>query len=435
MINCDLIIKNISQLITPVLNNNSGNQIENTLVKNCHGGAYLKIISPAEVGIKKGKIVYAGSPWDNLQVKNEGKIIDARGLIALPAFVDPHTHLIFSGYRAEEFHLRLQGTTYLEILRRGGGILSTVKKVRDSSFEELYQDSKNHLLTLVENGTTTIEVKSGYGLDLENEVKMLEVTRALNNEGIARFIPTFMGLHAVPSEYQGKTREYVEYMTDEVLPIIAEKKLAHFVDVFVEKGVFSPEEALPFLEKSLKLGFKIRLHADEFSDIGAIPLACRVGAVTAEHLLTTSDASLLAMAKNKVMAILLPGTIFSLGLEGFPFFNRFQKAGLKVALGTDFNPGTSMTESMEFIISLAVTRLKMPLEDAIVASTLHGATSLGLEDITGSLETGKSADLIFLNLPNYQHLGYRQGISHVKAVFFAGKLVSTGYTKLGKYNF
>ncbi len=141
------------------------------------------------------------------------------------------------------------------------------------------------------------------------------------------------------------------------------------------------------------------------------------------------------MAKNKVMAILLPGTIFSLGLEGFPFFNRFQKAGLKVALGTDFNPGTSMTESMEFIISLAVTRLKMPLEDAIVASTLHGATSLGLEDITGSLETGKSADLIFLNLPNYQHLGYRQGISHVKAVFFAGKLVSTGYTKLGKYNF
>ena len=434
MIYCDLIIKNISQLITPVLDNTSGNQIDKALVKNCHGGAYLKIISPAEVGINEGKIVYIGSPGDNLQIKNEGKIIDARGFIALPAFVDPHTHLIFTGYRAEEFHLRLQGITYLEILRRGGGILSTVKKVRDSSFEELYQDSKNHLLTLVENGTTTVEVKSGYGLDLDNEVKMLEVTRALNNEGIARLIPTFMGLHAVPFEYQGKTREYVEYMTEEVLPIIAEKKLAHFVDVFVEKGVFSPEETLPFLEKALKLGFKIRLHADEFSDIGAIPLACRVGAVTAEHLLASSDASLLAMAKNKVMAILLPGTIFSLGLEGFPFFNRFQKAGLKVALGTDFNPGTSMVESMEFIISLAVTRLKMPLEDAIVASTLHGAASLGLEDITGSLETGKSADLVFLDLPNYQHLGYRQGVSHVKSVFFAGRLVSTGYTKPGKFN-
>lgn len=434
MINCDLIIKNISQLVTPTMNNSSDNQIENSLIKNCHGVAYLKIISPAEVGIDEGKIVYVGSPCDNLQVKNEGKIIDARGYIALPAFVDPHTHLIFSGYRAEEFHLRLQGTTYLEILRRGGGILSTVKKVRDCSFEELYQDSKNHLLTLVENGTTTVEVKSGYGLDLDNEVKMLEVIRALNNEGIARLIPTFMGLHTVPFEYQGKTREYVEYMTDEVLPVIAEKKLAHFVDVFVEKGVFTPEEALPFLEKARELGFEIRLHADEFSDIGAVPLACRVGAVTAEHLLTTSDASLLEMAKNKVMAILLPGTIFSLGLDGFPFFNRFQKAGLKVALGTDFNPGTSMAESMEFIISLAITRNKMPLEDAVIASTLHGAVSLELNDITGSLETGKSADIILLDLPNYQHLGYKQGTSHVKTVFFAGKLVSTGCTKPDKLN-
>ncbi len=406
MIECDLIIKNISQIVTPET-----------------GCDILKIILNGLIGVNEGKVVYVGPYSSDLLLKNDGKELDAEGGTVLPGFVDPHTHLVFSGFRENEFHLRFQGASYLEILKSGGGILQTVKKVRESSFEDLFASSKRNLLALLKSGSTTFEVKSGYGLDLESEIKMLYVVKALNHEKIARLIPTFLGLHALPPEFKNNPGDYVDYMTYQVLPEIAKRGLATFVDAFVEKGVFTSEEVLPFLNEAKKLGFKIRLHADEFNDISGALLAAETGAMSADHLLRSSDESLKSMADKGVVAILLPGTVYSLGLDMYPQYKRFKELGLKVALGTDFNPGTSMVESMEFIISLAVTLLGMPLQEAIIAATLNAAYSLGIDRITGSIEEGKSADMIIMDFPDFKHLGYRVGVSHVKGAVFEGKLV------------
>lgn len=403
---CDLIIKNINEIVTPKNNNHE-----------------LQIINHGLIGVKDGLISYVGPHQEGVYLSNEGIEIDAGEGIVLPGFVDPHTHLIFSGTRENEFHLRLQGATYLDILKAGGGIIQTVKKVRESSLEDLYEASKMNLLKLVKSGITTIESKSGYGLDLLNEIKMLEVMKRLNKDRIARLVPTFMGLHALPPEYNGKKEEYIDYVTSIILPEIAKRELAVYVDAFVENGVFLPHEVRPFLTKAKELGFKIRLHVDEFSDIEGASLAAEMKANTADHLLHSNYDSLMKMTKENVVAILLPGTVFSLGLETYPQFEKFNKLGIRVALGTDFNPGTSMVESMEFVISLAVTKIKIPIEEAITAATLNGAYSLGLENITGSLEIGKSADMIIFDLNNYKQLGYLMGVSHVKGVIFEGKII------------
>jgi imidazolonepropionase len=386
----------------------------------------LGIIREGALAARRGKIVWLGPARDLLASVKPlafSRVIDAYGKTVLPGFVDPHTHLVFAGSRENEFALRIQGKSYMEIAAAGGGINATVAATRSASKGELQAQARKALDRMLLLGTTTAEAKSGYGLELDSELKMLEVIRTLHEEGPVALVPTFMGAHEVPPEFRQDPEAFVEQVVDRMLPEVARRKLARFCDVFCEAGVFSVEQSERILRTAQALGLEPRVHADELTDLGGAALAARLSARTADHLLFASDEGIRAMAAAGVIAVLLPGTAYFLHLQRYARARDMIAAGVPVALATDFNPGSCMTESMPLVLNLACTQMRMLPAEAITAATLNAAWAIGEADCVGSLEVGKQADLLILDAPNHAHLCYHFGVNLTHTVVKSGKVV------------
>ncbi len=390
----------------------------------------LKVISDGVLIIEEGIIKAVGLTSEiSKHFKEENyQVIDASGKSVLPGFVDSHTHLVFGGYRAEEFNWRLGGISYMDILERGGGILSTVKATRAATKEELFHEGFKRLDSMLSFGVTTVEGKSGYGLDSETEIKQLEVMEELNKAHPIDIVRTFLGAHAVPEEYKGKTDEYIDYIIAKVLPVVAERKLAEFCDVFCEKNVFSLEQSRRLLLKAKNMGMKLKLHADEIVQLGGAELAAELEATSADHLLKASERGMKEISKAGVIATLLPGTAFSLK-EAYPKAREMIKEGCAVALATDMNPGSCFSESIPLIFALATIYMNMTVEEAITALTINGAAALAQEKTIGSIDVGKQGDIIILEFPSYHYLPYHIGVSCVEKVIKNGRVV---FDKKGK---
>lgn len=349
-------------------------------------------------------------------------IVDVGGRALLPGFVDPHTHSVFVGTRENEFKIRLEGKSYIEILQAGGGILSTVDRIRNASVEEIAIDLSKRTKTFFQYGTTTFEAKSGYGLDFENEIKMLKAIKMINDEGKAQIVPTFMGAHALPNEYKDNREKYIELITNEMIPYIAQNKLADFIDVFCEEGVFSPAETEKILLAGIELGLKARMHSDEIKAIGCSELAAKLRLISCDHLLRINDSGLCALKKGKSIATLLPGTAFSLR-ESYAPAREIIDYGIPVAIATDCNPGSSYTESMPMIITLAVINMGMTVNEAISAATINAAHAVQKHDQIGSLELSKQADFVILKENSHIFIPYHYGLNPVWRTYKKGKKV------------
>ncbi|SCZ05306.1 imidazolonepropionase [Alkaliphilus peptidifermentans] len=386
--------------------------------------ADLNVIHDGSVVIRDGVIEAVGKTEDIIKKYNEKdfQVIDATGKAVLPGFVDSHTHLVFGGYRAEEFSWRLRGDNYMEIMERGGGILSSVKATKAATKAELYYAAMRRLDSMLSFGVTTVEGKSGYGLDLDTEIKQLEVMTEVDDNHPIDVVKTFLGAHAVPPEYKGKEDEFIDFMIEDVLPIVAEGQLATFCDIFCEKKVFSVDQSRRLLRKAQELGMKVKLHADEIIQLGGAELAAELGAVSADHLLQASDEGLKQMRDKGVVATLLPGTAFSLK-ENYARARYMIDNGNAVALATDLNPGSCFTESIPLIFALATLYMKMTTEEAITAFTINGAAALDMADTIGSLDVGKKGDVIILEFPSYHFIPYHIGVSTVEKVVKNGILV------------
>ncbi|HLJ95805.1 MAG TPA: imidazolonepropionase [Gemmataceae bacterium] len=387
----------------------------------------LAVLNNGSVLIEDGKITWIGPIAEMPPVAACATILDAANKTVLPGFVDSHTHLLFAGARADEFEARLEGLSYQEIAARGGGINATVRSVRAASADQLKAMARRRLQRLLRFGVTTVEVKSGYGLTLVDEIKCLEVIGQLNAEGPFELVPTFLGAHAVPPEYRDDREGYVQFLIDEMLPEVAHRRLAEFCDVFCEKNVFSLAESERILTRARCLGLQMKLHADELSPLGGAELAGRLGARSADHLLCISDAGIEALAQSGTVATLLPGTAFFLGLAYAPA-RRLMERGLAVAVASDCNPGTCPTENLPLVGAMACTQMKMLPSEVITALTLNAAAAVGRADRIGSLEVGKQADLIVCDVPDYRHLFYHFGVNHVWRVIKRGQVVSVAGT-------
>jgi imidazolonepropionase len=410
----DLLIENANELIT--IRGGSQKPLLGERMRD------LGIIKGGSLAIHKGRIVDVGRRQE-IEKKFESKeTLDASGKVVMPGFVDPHTHLVFAGSRENEFEMRIQGSTYMEILEKGGGILKTVRETRRASKEELLEACKKTLNVMLEHGTTTVEAKSGYGLTASDEAKCLEVVKLLNEEHPLNVVPTFLGAHAVPPEHKNHPNEYVKLVTDEMIPMVARRRLAEFCDVFCERGVFSVEQSREILLKGREHGLMPKLHADEMTELGGAKLAAEVGAISADHLLFTSDDGIRSMAEQGVTAVLLPGASFTLMMGKYADARKMIQRGVPVALGTDYNP-SCWVESQQIIIALACYQMRMTPAEAIAAATINAAHAVNRAQEVGSLEPGKKADVIILNIPNHRFLGYRFGANLVNTVIKEGKLV------------
>ncbi len=400
----------------------------------CGGGAPKRKEALGSVGViengwlasEAGRIVFAGTEAAfraEVRLSEDGTWIDGRGLVALPGFVDAHTHLPFAGDRAEEFSLRLQGWTYQQLAEKGLGIKTTVAATRRSTPAELTALCLERLDRMLLHGTTTAEAKSGYGLNLADEIKQLEAVRAAGRVHPVELVATFMGAHDVPPEYLSKKEDYIDLLVHEIMPEIRRRNLARFFDIFCEEGVYSLAETERLVQAAGAAGFGIKIHADEFVPLGGTELAVAVGAVSAEHLIAVTESGIRALAGSGTVAVLLPGVPFFLRLGTKAPARRLIEAGAIVALATDFNPGTSMTESMLFILQLGVFSHGMSIEEALNAATINGACALRLQDDVGSLEIGKKMDVVLCDMPSYEHLAYHLGINPVKHVIKGGRLV------------
>ena len=412
--NGNLIIKNSSQLVTC-----SG--FKARLGKDMSD---LKIINDGAVVIEEGIIRAVGKTGDILAGFDESKfiVIDAGGKAVLPGFVDSHTHFVFGGYRAEEFSWRLRGDSYMEIMERGGGIINTVLATREAKKDELIEAGRKRLDSMLSFGVTTVEGKSGYGLDYDTELKQLEAMSVLDNTHPVDIVRTFLGAHAVTKDYKGREDTYIDYMIDEVMSKITERKLAEFCDVFCEKGVFSVEQSRRLLLQAKEMGFKLKIHADEIVQLGGAELAAELGATSADHLLQASDKGIRDMAKKGVIATLLPGTAFSLR-EPYARGRYMIDNNCAVALATDLNPGSCFSESIPLIFALATLYMEMTTEEAITALTINGAAALNRADTIGSIDVGKKGDVIVLEFPSYKYIPYHIGVSTVEKVVKDGNLV------------
>jgi len=374
----------------------------------------LSIISNGSVAIKDGRVVDLGK---NLSYKAE-KVIDVSGKTVLPGFVDPHTHVVFAGSREFELDMKLKGHSYMDILNEGGGIFYTVKETRKASEESLLKQSNKRLDTMISYGTTTCEAKSGYGLDTKNELRILKIQKKLNKTHKIDIISTFLGAHAVPEGFN--SNDYVDIVINEMIP--RTKGLANFCDVFCEKGVFTKKQSKEILESGKKYGLIPKIHADEIVNTGGASLAAEVGAISADHLLMSSFEGLKEMAVKNIIGVLLPGTPFSLMQKRYAPARKMIDLGVPVALATDLNPNC-WCENMQFIIQLACLNMKMTPAEAVTAATFNGACALGLNNLIGSLETGKKADIIVLDCPSYKFIPYHFGVNLVETVIKNGKLV------------
>jgi imidazolonepropionase len=371
----------------------------------------------------RGERIHAVGSREQIEnsLSPSAQVVDAGGRIVLPGFVDAHTHPVFAGNRADEFEQRASGATYSEIAARGGGIRSTVRRTREAAEDDLLASARRYREWFLRGGTTTIEAKSGYGLSLEAELKILRVIRRLGEEGRVRVVPTFLGAHEVPDEYRGRIDDYVGLVIDEMLPRVASENLAQYCDVFCEPSVFPAAQAKLIVEAARRLGLGVRLHADQFSaDYGSL-VAAEAGAATADHLECTTEAGLAALGKAGVQPVLLPASVYTLGSKYFPAARQMIDTGLPVVLATDFNPGSSPTTSMPLVLSLACTQMKMTPAEAITACTVNAAYSLRLGDEIGSLEAGKFADFAIHDCGDYRELAYFFGRETSWQVYMAGR--------------
>jgi imidazolonepropionase len=379
----------------------------------------LAIIPHGGMLIRDGRIEVVGSSNEIENKAADAEVIDARGKVVLPGFVDAHTHLVFAGNRLDDFERRTRGDNYEQIAKAGGGIWSTVEKTRAASEADLLMQAKKHADWFLRCGTTTVESKSGYGLSVEDELKILRVMRRLNQETPLEIVPTFLGAHAVPRKMRAD--EYVDLVINEMLPRVTSDGLAEFCDVFCERGYFDIEQSRRILSAAKKLGLKLRIHADQLRNSGGAKLAGELKATTADHLEKTDEQGIAALKSGGVQPVLLPGSVYALGSMHYPRAREMIGAGLAVVIATDFNPGSSPTPSMPMILSLACTQMKMSPAEAIAASTINPAYSLGRGDQVGSLEPKKLANFSIFDCEDYRELTYWFGVPQTHLVYIKGR--------------
>jgi len=409
-----LAVVNCSQLVTLVG------------AKRARTGGDLRQLAIIEDGamIVRGEYIEAVGRRREIEklIGDQCELLDAGRRVVMPGFVDAHTHPVFAGIRANEFEQRASGATYREIAARGGGIRSTVRATRNASQNDLVKAGKRYADWFLRTGTTTVEAKSGYGLTLEDELKILRAIKALNDETPLRYVPTFLGAHDLPSEYKSRRQTYVNLVINEMLPRVAEEKLAEYCDVFCEEDAFTTDETWQILSAARCHGLGLRVHADQLSLSGGAKVAAELNAATADHLENTDPTGIAALKAAKVQPVLLPGSVYALGSNRYPAARQMIDAGLGVVLATDFNPGSSPTPSMPMILSLACTQMKMTPAEAISAATINAAYSLGRGDEIGSLEKGKRADFVIHEASDYRELAYFFGIEHAWRVYASGIL-------------
>jgi len=379
------------------------------------------VVAPGALLVSNGLVEKVGSTAEiEPLITSECEVLDAARRIILPGFVDAHTHPVFAGTRVAEFEERIKGATYQEIAARGGGIQSTVNRTRAASVDDLVATGKRYASWFLRGGTTTVEAKSGYGLALDDEIKMLRAIRRLGEETPLRYVPTFLGAHTVPVEYRNRRSDYVSLVIDEMLPAVAQQKLAEYCDVFCEENVFTADESWRILSAARCNGLGLRIHADQLTLGGGAKLAAELGTVTADHLEHTDADGIAALKSAGVQPVLLPGSVYALGSSHYPAAREMIDAGLAVVLATDFNPGSSPTPSMLTVLSLAATHMKMTPAEAITAATINAAYSLNRGDQLGSLEAGKIADFVIHDCDDYRELAYFFGVNHAQQVYCGG---------------
>lgn len=390
----------------------------------------LAIIEDGAALVRGGRIAAVGSSADvEREASNQARRIDASGTVVMPGFVDAHTHPVFAGTRADEYEMRAAGLTYQQIAQAGGGIRSTVRKTRAATEDELFEMALPRVSWFLKHGTTTIEAKSGYGLTVEDELKILRVIRRLARETPLEMVPTFLGAHEIPDEYRigddpATSREsYIRLVIDEMLPQVASEGLAEYSDIFCESHVFNVDESRRVLARAQELGLGIRFHADQLSLCGGGRLAAELKAATADHLEWIDDEGIEQLRAARVLAVLLPGAVFNLGLSRYAPARQMIEAGVGVVLATDFNPGSSPTPSMQMILAIACTQMRMTPAEAVTAATINAAYSLNRGARVGSLEPGKQADIVIFDCPDYRQIPYFFGINHVSTVIKKGRVV------------
>lgn len=383
----------------------------------------LSIIEDGAMLVRDGRVARVGAREEiEPLVRGDCEVVDAGRRVLLPGFVDAHAHPVFAGTRADEYELRASGVTYREIAARGGGIRSTVRLTRAATLEELIASGRRYGDWFLRTGTTTVEAKSGYGLTVEDELKILRAIRLLDQQTLLHYVPTFLGAHDIPEEYRARREDYVALVIEEMLPRVAREKLAEYCDVFCEERVFTVEESRRILEAARSLGLGLRLHADQLSLSGGALLAAELNATTADHLEHTDRVGIKALKSANVQPVLLPGSVYALGASRYPPAREMIEAGLALVLATDFNPGSSPTPSMPMILSLASTHLKMSTGEALTAATINAAYSLGRGAQIGSLEAGKRADFVIHDCADYREVAYFFGVEHAHRVYCRGRL-------------
>jgi imidazolonepropionase len=416
----DLLIYNASQ-ICRLPAQNGGPQRGKALGR-------LGTIDNGAVAVRDGRIIAVGKTSELREMYSAQQELDAAGCAVIPGFVDPHTHLVWAGDRAAEFEMRIGGATYMDIMNAGGGINSTVRQTRAASVEQLMDETRPRLDRMLRLGTTTVEIKTGYGLDTQTEIKLLDAIYRLKYEHLIDIVPTFLGAHAVPPEFENQTDAFVDLVVQEMIPAVAafareRHQPPPFIDVFCEEGVFDVPQSRRILEAGLKAGMRPKIHADEFVALGGTRLAVELDALSADHLVSTPESDIKALGGGKTVAVGLPGTPFGLGQSHYTPARAIIQAGGALALATDCNPGTSWCESMQFVMALGCRYMRVTPAEALAAATINAAFAIGVSDQVGSLETGKQADMLILDVPDYRHLAYRFGGNLVRTVIKSGKVL------------
>ncbi len=409
-----LVIENISNLIT--LEGENKPRVKEEMRE-------IGFIKNGVVAVNGDRIIYVGEGNlpEGIEITNDTVVLDGKGKTVTPGLIDSHTHLVHGGSRENELAMKLKGVEYLDILNAGGGIHSTVKATKEASFDELYEKAKKSLDTMLNFGVTTVEAKSGYGIDdFDTELKQLEVAQRLNQDHSVDIVSTFMGAHAIPEQYEDNPDKFVDIIINEMIPEVEKKGLAKFCDVFCEEGVFTVEQSKKILLAGREHGMEPKIHADEIKPLGGAELAAEISCVTADHLIAASEKGMEKMAEEKVIANLLPGTSFNLQTGNYARARKMIDMGLPVSLSTDYNPGSCPTENIQLIMSFASLIMKMTPEEVITAVTINGACSLGVEDEVGSIVKGKKADIVIFDSPNLNYIIYHFGINHAEKVIKNG---------------